>query len=98
MNLMPFLELPVSLPGIEDNPDKVVSGKFQPVTISAYHPSYFGSTMIYLANGQPFLIDLTVEEYEEKIKLYFDEITAKQNELVKGSIVKPLNGKSKFHN
>lgn len=76
MQPLPFLELPTCLPGLQDggsvdNEDKIVTGKYMPITIVAYHPSYHGRTMIYLQNGQPFLIELPVEKYEEQIKGYY---------------------------
>lgn len=72
---LPFLELPVSLPGLQNetvnNPDKVVVGKFLPTTIVAYHESYYPGVIIYLQNGQPFLLSMNVDEYEKAIKQYF---------------------------
>lgn len=90
--MLPFLELPVCLPGLQEgeinNPDKVVSGKFFPTTIVAYHPSYFEErTMIYLQNGQPFLIELTASEYEDKIRQYFELI----NKSAKPAAIHKLN-------
>lgn len=90
MQMLPYLELPVCLPGLQEgdvvNPDKVVPGKFWPTTIVAYHTSYFEErTMIYLQNGQPFLIELTVDAYENNIKKYYELINtpAKSNGLIK---------------
>lgn len=82
-----YLELPVCMPGLPPsddnhlgNPDKVVAGKFLPASISAYHQSYFEDrVMIYLSCGQPFLIELTIEAYESKIKSYWELVSRKQN-------------------
>ena len=77
---IPFLKLPVCLPGLQEgdinNPNKIVEGRFFPTTIVAYHPSYFEErTMIYLQNGQPFLIELSVETYEGMVRQYFELIS-----------------------
>ena len=90
--MLPFLELPVCLPGLQEgeinNPDKVVSGRFFPTTIVAYHQSYFEErTMIYLQNGQPFLIELTVPDYEDKVRQYFELI----NKPAKTAAIHKLN-------
>ena len=79
INMLPFLELEIGLPGLKekdvDNPDKIVIGNFLPTTLVAYHPAYWEeNTMIYLNNGQPFLLAMTVEVYEDKIKQYFELI------------------------
>ena len=92
MELLPYLELPVCMPGLQEgeiqNPDKVVPGKFWPTTIVAYHQSYFEErTMIYLANGQPFLIELNITDYENKIKQYFELI----NKPAKPAAIHKLN-------
>jgi hypothetical protein len=91
MEMLPYLELPLCLQGLQEgeinNPDKVVSGKFFPTTITAYHESYYERTMIYLSNGQPFLIELTVSEYEEKIRQYFELI----NKPAKQATIHKLN-------
>jgi hypothetical protein len=84
--ILPYLELPVCLPGLEEtgNPDKVVSGKFQPSQIVAYHESYYTErTMIYLANGQPFLLELSSAAYEDKIKSYWNLITRESKNKLK---------------
>lgn len=92
MQILPYLELPVCMPGLQEgeiqNPDKIVSGKFWPTNIVAYHSSYFEErTMIYLANGQPFLIELNIADYEDKIKQYFELI----NKPAKPATIHKLN-------
>ena len=83
MQLLPFLELPVCLPGEPDKEDKIVPGRFYPTTIVAYHESFYGDRiLIYLQNGQPFLIGLSIFDYEEKIKGYFDLITEMEQKSV----------------
>ena len=85
--MIAFLELPVALPGFNDeqtqNEDKIVTGKFYPQSIIAYHESYYGDTYIYLTNGQPFLIPLPVSEYERRIKEYFKQIEIHLNRKIK---------------
>jgi len=93
MQLLPLLILPVCLPGLQEgdiqNPDKIVDGRFYPMQIVAYHQSYFEErTLIYLSNGQPFLIELTVEQYEEKIRQYFEYISKVDKR--ETALVKPL--------
>lgn len=69
-----YLVLPVCLPGIEGNEDRVVEGEFIPNQIVAMHESFFGRTMIYYANGQPFLIDLTPDEYKVQRQSYYEQV------------------------
>jgi hypothetical protein len=71
---LPYLILPICLPGIEGDDDKIVDGKFWPTNIGAYHESYSGTRTLIYGNGQPFLIQLTIPEYEDKIKQYFELI------------------------
>ncbi len=90
-----YLELPVCLPGSQEEQlqDKVVPGRFLPAQIVAYHESYFNSQiMIYLANGQPFLIDLSVEAYEGKIKAYWDLVARHQNRKAESQNIKQKLG------
>lgn len=78
MQMLPYLELPVILPAIESIPEKVVPGKFLPMQVVVYHEIDEDQMMIYLQNGQPFLIGLKVSEYESKIKAYYDLISKPQ--------------------
>jgi len=76
---LPFLTIPIALPGDEtkDNEDKVVPCKIVPASVQAYHEGYSWGTFVYTNTGQAFCCTLTVAEFEKLVKDYWEEV-AKQ--------------------
>jgi len=71
--MLPYLELPIYI-GYGEVEAKVVQLKVQPVHITGYHEGYNDAGMFIYVSGQPFQVVLTVEQYEAKIKSYFELI------------------------
>lgn len=89
---MPFLTIPIALPGDEakDNKDKVVDCKIIPSTILFYHPGHSWGTMIYTSAGA-IMSTLTMEEFETAWRAYSDEIIKQsQATLRKQAIANPF--------
>jgi hypothetical protein len=72
----PYMTIPIALPGDEEkgNPDKVVSCKILPAQVLAYHEGYAWGTFLYLSTGQAFCSTLTVKEYEDLVRQYWEEV------------------------
>ena len=84
--LLPYLELPVAI-GYAGQEDKIVKGKFQPMNITSYHEGFYDvGIFIYIA-GPPTQIALSIDEYEAKIKAYWQLVTTKQTVKSKLGIV-----------
>ncbi|MDB5288542.1 MAG: hypothetical protein JWR05_3491 [Mucilaginibacter sp.] len=80
---IPELELPVNLIGAGDDGKecgKTVMGYFNPTEIAAYHDGYYPETgiFIYLKGGQPVQIAMTLEDYRQKLKEYWIEVSRQQ--------------------
>jgi len=76
---LPFLTIPIALPGDETkgNQDKEVPCKIAPVSIQAYHEGFSWGTFVYTNTGQAFCCTLPVAEFENLLKQYWIEV-AKQ--------------------
>ena len=86
--MFPYLELPVFVGYANEQEGKVVVGKFQPVAITAYHEGYMPDTGMFIYIGeQPFQIVLSLEQYEEQIRGYWNIVNNKQNVKSKLGIV-----------
>jgi hypothetical protein len=84
MQMLPYLELPLYLPAMDDTPAKVVTGKFIPMPLPVlYHEISDNQTIVYLQSGQPFIAQLSVADYEAKITAYYKLIS---------QTAKPING------
>lgn len=105
-----FLQVPLALPGLQeeitdregnkqkiDNPDMVVTLDIIPAQVVAKHPAYYpGHILIYLANGQPFLLKMTMEQYNAAVEKYIkqvnERIMAENKRLEALSNIRPING------
>jgi uncharacterized protein YlzI (FlbEa/FlbD family) len=76
MIVLPFLLLPICLSSNGKKIDKTAILRIYPSQIVAYHSdvNIAECTIVYLQNGQQFLIALSIEVYEAQVKQYFDEI------------------------
>jgi hypothetical protein len=76
MPVNPYMTIPIALPGDEakKNDDKVVPCKILPAQVLAYHEGYSWGTFLYLSTGQAFCCTLTVPEYEDKVRQYWEAL------------------------
>jgi hypothetical protein len=78
--LLPYLHIPISLPGAQpegDDPskhDKVVTARILPQHVQFYHEGHSWGTFIYMQCGHALCSTLTVEQYEKAIKDYWAEV------------------------
>lgn len=84
---LPYLILPLCIGYLEGWPHKVVDARFTPNMISSYHAGYLTdapapdtlvTTFIYHGT-QVFQIAMSVEEFENAIRGYWDMVTKKQS-------------------
>ena len=89
--ILPFLTIPIVLPGDEGqgNSDKSVDCKIQPISILAYHEGYSWGTFIYLQTGQAFCSSLTMEQLENALRAYWNEVNQPKKQL---QTIKPVGG------
>jgi hypothetical protein len=86
--ILPYLELPVCVGYANGEEGKVVVGKFQPVAITAYHEGYMPDVGMFIYIGeQPFQIALSLDQYEEQIRGYWNIVNRKQDVKSKLGIV-----------
>lgn len=87
--LLPYLELPVCIGYGNGLEEKVVIGKFQPAKIMGYHQGYYEEVGMFIYHDtQPFQIALSLEQFEAKVKAYWDMLGKKQDLKTKLGIVK----------
>jgi len=72
--MLPYLHVPISLPGIDDKGDKTVTARLLPQHVQFYHEGYAWGTFIYCQNGHALCSSWTVSEYEEAVKDYWQRI------------------------
>lgn len=94
---LPFLVIPLCLPGMaadpergitEAIPDKVVDGEIQPSEVEAYYEGSTGGTFLQFKSGNCVLTTLTIAEWKKMHNTYWQTLikNAKgkhQNRLVK---------------
>jgi hypothetical protein len=69
--IIPFIELPCAF--IQGDKEITYKLKVYPLTIMAYLEQPNNHTAIYIQGGAMFVISMSIEEYEEAIKVYFKE-------------------------
>lgn len=62
--MLPFLEIPILLPGNEGEPEKEVIARIQPEQVQCYYPGYHFGTFIYLIGGTVLLTNRTEKELD----------------------------------
>lgn len=72
--MMPYLELPI----VGQSGACVYTGKFQPVSISAYQSVDNECSMIFI-DGQPFHINMDIATLESYLTAYWTKVNTKQN-------------------
>lgn len=87
MNL-PYLILPLYIGYIEGWPDKIVDCRITPAQVTAYHAGYLSdepgennliSTFVYHGT-QVFQLAMSVEDFENALRGYWDQLGKKQKE------------------
>jgi len=82
--VLPFLPITIILaggPDPEDDtktvPDKEVEMLIQPSSITAIQPGYFWGAFIYFSGSQVVCTQLDVEQIQEKLAQYWEEVHKK---------------------
>lgn len=78
----PLLEIPVCLPGKEDDPDqpeKVVTGRISPGEIAFYYPGYHWGSVVVLKCGSSLLTTWSAEELDHARAVYYEFVKRNPN-------------------
>lgn len=79
MNL-PYLILPLCIGYREGTEERVVDGRFIPNLITAYHEGYYPDTGMFIYHDhQPFQIRMSIEDFENVLRGYWDNLGKKQS-------------------
>jgi hypothetical protein len=84
--MLPFLKIPVTLPGEEgkpDDPGREVSARIMPDEIASFHPGYHWGTFIVLKSGYIYLTQWDSELLESHLRGYWEQLMKPKPGLVK---------------
>ncbi len=81
--MLPFMKLPVVLPGPDFNPkdesaqqkpDQETEAWILPGEIESFHPGYYWGTMIYMKSGQVYITKIEAKSIEGNISRYWEHV------------------------
>lgn len=72
--MLPFLNIPIILPGNKGEGEKEVMARVQPEQIQCYYPGYHFGTFIYMIGNVVLLSNRDVKEIEANLDMYWKEV------------------------
>lgn len=74
MQQLPYLHIPIVIPGNAGEEDKDVMARVQPEQIQCYYPGYYWGAMVYLLGGNVLITRASVEDLDHNIAKYWHQV------------------------
>lgn len=90
---MPFLQIPIILPGDEEQkaPDKEVKARIQPQEIESFNDAYHWGALIKFKSGEIVMTRFTATEFEGILAKYWQQINQRFKEQGSSPLIIPYN-------
>lgn len=86
--MMPFLKIPIVLPGNPENSedDKVVMARIQPADIESFNDAYHWGALIKFKSGEIIMTRYTADQVEELLAKYYQKFNEQMKKTAGPSI------------